>query len=159
MKTDKPQRRRDGRGMNALRHGLLAETIVLEGEDPRRFRRLLTNFQRELQPAGEVQSALVETIAAARWRMLRLWGVEKAGLDEEIRCQEVDAAPGTRTALAMKSLSENSRFLDLINRYEVSYDRQFARCLERLRMLKEGGNDDFRVFGEETERDSDAAEV
>jgi predicted acyltransferase (DUF342 family) len=46
---------------NSTRHGLLADTVVLEGE-----------------------SALVATMAAARWREMRLWSIEKAGLEREM---------------------------------------------------------------------------
>jgi hypothetical protein len=122
---------------NATRHGLLSKTIVLEGEDQRRFAKLLASFDKELQPVGEVQKQIVETAAAARWRLLRIWGLEKAGIDDQIRLQDPHAEPTTRAALALKAMAENSRFLDLMNRYEVALDRQFSRALERLRLLQQ----------------------
>ena len=42
----------------------------------------------------------------------------------------VDAS--TKAALAFQTLSDASRSLELINRYETCYDRQFNRALSRL---------------------------
>ena len=135
---------------NATRHGLLSRTIVLEGESQRRFAKLLSEFYEELQPVGEVQRQIVETAAAARWRLLRIWGLEKAGIEDAIRLQDPHADPSTRAAMAMKGMAEKSRFLDLMNRYEVALDRQFSRSLARLRMLQNGP---YRGGAEEAEEE------
>jgi hypothetical protein len=133
---------------NATRHGLLSSTIVLEGESHRRFAKLVSQFYEELQPVGEVQRQIVETAAAARWRLLRIWGLEKAGIEDEIRLQDPNADPTRRAAMALKTLAERSRFLDLMNRYEVALDRQFSRSLARLRALQNGN---YRGGAEEGE--------
>lgn len=119
---------------NALRHGALARTIVLEGEDPARFRRLLRKYTAEFKPVTPIQTALVENLAVSRWRQMRIWGIEKEGLDQEIRNQGSGTPPG-RAAMAFRNLSDNSRSLDLLNRYETRYDRQFARALARLQEI------------------------
>ena len=126
---------------NATRHGLLSRTIVLSGENRKLFERLLADFTNEFQPATPVQNALVENMAVARWRQMRIWSMEKEELTHEMRSQQDDEAPVTRAALAFRSLSDNSRSLDLLNRYETRYDRQFSRALARLLQLK--GHVDF----------------
>ena len=133
---------------NSLRHGILARTIVLHGESLKRFNALLTALTEELQPQTGIESALVENMAVARWRQMRLWGMEKAGISYEIQRQE--SAPGTqdvlqcdsptRAALAFRTLSDQSRSLELMNRYEARYDRQYGRALERLMQLREKSN-------------------
>jgi hypothetical protein len=130
---------------NSVRHGMLARTIVLDGESRDRFTALLATLKEELRPQTAIESALVENMAVARWRQMRLWGMEKAGIAYEIQKQEsaVDSedtmnrdAP-TRAALAFRVLSDHSRSLELMNRYESRYDRQYSRALERLMQLRE----------------------
>lgn len=123
--------------LNARRHGLLAATVVLEAEDKPLFRSLLRDFTAQFQPATPTENALVETMAVARWRQLRAWSLEKAGLDYQIATQEEPVNNTTRAALAFRNLSDNSRSLELLNRYENRYNSQFLRALNSLRCLRE----------------------
>lgn len=60
------------------KHGLLARTIVLDDEDIQAFTDLLAGLEREFRPQGTVELALVETMAAGRWRVLRILSIERA---------------------------------------------------------------------------------
>jgi hypothetical protein len=129
---------------NATTHGMLSGTIVLKGESEERFNMLLADLHAELQPQTTVEITLVENMAVARWRQLRIWGIEKANMEYEMRAQSEarDAAEGhpvedtaTRCALAFRSLSDDSRSLELINRYEARYDRQYLRAHHRFLQL------------------------
>ena len=44
--------------------------------------------------------------------------------------------PPSAAAIAFRSLADNSRSLDLVHRYETSYDRQFLRALRQLKTLR-----------------------
>jgi hypothetical protein len=129
---------------NATTHGMLSGTVVLKGESEERFKALLADLHAELQPQTTVEITLVENMAVARWRQMRIWGMEKASIEHEMRAQSEarDAAEGhpvedtaTRCALAFRSLSDDSRSLDLINRYESRYDRQYLRAHHRFLQL------------------------
>ena len=48
--------------------------------------------------------------------------------------------PATRVARAFRSLADDSRTLDLLNRYETRFDRQFARSLNLLMKLASPDN-------------------
>ena len=100
-----------------LRHGILARTVVLDEENFESFTDLLEASDRLFNPEDEVEKACVENMAVSRWRLMRLWGVEKAGLAHEIR-QKAPAAPDTptRTAMAFRSLSDESRWNDVVGR-------------------------------------------
>ena len=123
---------------NSLRHGMLSNTVLLEGESPDRFAELLASLHRAFKPKTEIEIMLLETMAVSRWRRMRFWGMEKAGLSWEIRRQAADSPElaqqdsTTRAALAFRSLADESRSLDLMNRYEARYDRQYNRALQRL---------------------------
>lgn len=64
---------------------------------------------------------------AANGRLLRLWAVESAGIEHEMRRQTdsaLDENPPTRAMLAVRSLGDNSRHSELMSRYEHRFDRQ-----------------------------------
>src|SRR5580698_9584327 len=102
---------------NAITHGMLSATVVLKGESQDRFCALLAALTEEFQPRTPFEQSLIENMAVARWRQMRIWGMEKAA---------------TRAALAFRSLSDDSRSLELINRYESRYDRQYLRAHRRF---------------------------
>jgi len=75
---------------NSLRHGILSKTIVLEDESSETFVDLLASYQQEHQPQTPTEEALIENMAVARWRQMRLWNMETAGLDLEIHKPEFE---------------------------------------------------------------------
>ena len=126
---------------NNLRHGLLAGIVVLQNEKPEAFTDLLDALTREITPQTEAQRGLVETMAVARWRLMRLWAIERATLQSEIEKHDPeshDAAPGL--SLAFRALADQSRTLDLLNRYESRFDRQYVRSLNLLMKLARPDN-------------------
>lgn len=117
---------------NSLRHGILAQTIVLDEEDRQPFLNFIAALEHDLKPATEHERALVENMAVSRWRQMRIWGIEKAGLRHEMEKMDQTTDAPTRAALAFRSLADTSRCLDLINRYETRFDRQYHRALNSI---------------------------
>ena len=76
---------------NATRHGLLADSLVLEGESEARFCGLLAAFEAELQPESQIEHDQAEIMAVAQWRRMRLWSIEKAEYIEETRRRKAAA--------------------------------------------------------------------
>jgi hypothetical protein len=50
--------------LNALRHGLLSEEILLPGENEAALRELAEGLRAELQPVGELENLLVDRITS-----------------------------------------------------------------------------------------------
>jgi hypothetical protein len=124
---------------NGLVHGLLSEAIVLDGESAERFTALHDSLIAELKPETPIECALVENLAVCRWRTMRVWILENAAVCHEIRKQAVanDSEDNpTQAALAYRTLSDETRWLDVFNRYESRFDRQFSRSLQRLNELR-----------------------
>ncbi len=68
-------------------------------------------------------------MAIARWKQMRIWGIQKAGFDLEMaRLNSSCNIPAARASIVFKNLADNSRVLDLQYRYETGYDRQFCRA-------------------------------
>ena len=126
---------------NAITHGMLSNAVVLTDEEAEHFAATLALLEEELQPQTPVESKLVRVMAVADWRQTRLWCLEKAHLENEIRRQieahadgngrspTEDLSPVAWTARAFRALSDESRALELLNRYEARYDRQYQRAL------------------------------
>ena len=64
---------------NSLRHGLLARAVVLEDESRARFDTLVCQLDEALQPQTAIEHLFVGKMAAAHWRQLRIWELERAG--------------------------------------------------------------------------------
>src|SRR5215217_2320315 len=62
--------------LNATKHGLLSQEVLLPGEDEEALKELAKRLRAELQPVGEMESLLVERIIDAVWRLRRLSRVE-----------------------------------------------------------------------------------
>jgi len=127
--------------LNAVRHGLLSNTLVLPGESEERFLQLLAELLEEHCPSNRTQLKLVENLAVAEWRRSRLLGVETAGIAEEIYTQE--SSPGiaekpasARASIAMRRIHDTSGFLDLMNRYDARLGRECNSIEKRLDILK-----------------------
>jgi hypothetical protein len=132
---------------NAVRHGMLANSVVLQGEASDRFIQISENFNNEIQPQSETERALVDMMCTARWRQMRLWGIERVTITQEMLNQVAllaahDTTVETRldipaqAALGFRSLADNTRSLDLINRYETANSRLFFRALQQLTNLR-----------------------
>jgi hypothetical protein len=124
---------------NAIRHGLLADTLVFPGESEQRFCDLLATLEQELQPEPGIETDQVHLIAVAHWRRMRLWSVEKSQYLEETakrlaaagHRQEADTGetPLTNLTRSFRTLSDESRALELLNRYETRYSREYRNAL------------------------------
>jgi hypothetical protein len=122
---------------NSARHGLLARTVVLEEECVERFHELIAILTDEYQPRTSTEMTLVETMAVARWRQLRIWGMQKTALDRGMALQNPDdGPPAVRAVLAFRDSPDSSCAADLLLRYEIAFDRQFTRALACLTTLQ-----------------------
>jgi hypothetical protein len=122
--------------LNATKHALLSGTVVLKCESEDRFHELHTALIEEFQPETRFEESLVESMAVARWRQMRVWGMEKANMEQAMRKHAESCHPdddsAIHAALAFRALSTDNRSLDLILRYEALYERQYFRAHRRL---------------------------
>ncbi len=122
---------------NSLRHGLLARTVVLEEESRPRFLELLAAYMEEYKPRAASQVSLVETMAVARWRQLRIWGVQSASMDRDMALQDPNVGPAPiRALVALRGSPDSLCPPEVLLRYEIAFDRQFSRALSRLITLQ-----------------------
>ena len=121
------------------RHGFFAKAVVLANEDEAAFQALLDSLIELHQPATPFELSLVRKIAAADWRLERLYDVESATYHHTMDRQAPSLAATysrldeeTRLALAFADLANNSRTLDQLQRHEARYFLQLQRATRLL---------------------------
>ena len=114
---------------NAIKHGLTAKQVVLDHEDPAEFERHRQSYVDDFHPVGQSEADLVETMAAARWRLNRLFMLEADLFNQEM------AANGSKFSDAFKRLAE-SKSLSMYLRYESQLNRTYEKALAQLLTLQ-----------------------
>src|SRR6266542_2820856 len=69
---------------NAIRHGLLAQCVVLRNENEVDFDRIVSQFLGRFRCADDVEAGIVEEMAAAAWRLRRSWAIETSILNRAL---------------------------------------------------------------------------
>jgi hypothetical protein len=130
---------------NSLKHGFTSySTILLANENPDQFKELLADFKNALLPANAPEEDLVNQMVAARWRTMRIWGIETGLFNDEMdhqrakrEEQSIPAGPNNPTAGAFRALADESHALSLACRYESRLHRIYQRAYATLRELQQ----------------------
>jgi hypothetical protein len=132
---------------NSLRHGFTAASVVLPTESQEDFQALLDSYTDQFHPQGGVEMDLVQTMAAARWRLRRISTIETTLLNNEmtsrakecrreLHCPDDDA----RLAWVFRKLADNGQSLALLMRYEGTLNRSYDRAFKQLLLLQSTRN-------------------
>ena len=134
--------------MNAHKHGLTAETIVIGDEDPRTFDMLRAELEEEYNPRPGIESELVERLAVLMWRMRRIpifeaalievrregIAFEKRRYPDPFKDEERKETPYENTAIAFQNSQQT---LGTLFRYEAALMNAFNRTLQQLLFLQD----------------------
>ena len=122
---------------NALKHGLLAKSVILpirsRSEKRSHFDALLAQLIDELKPVGILEDMLVEKIAVSYWRLRRALRAEAGEICDNIR--NFRRYPYT-TDPATLALPSSRNTLKIV-RYQNAIERQLHRAINQLRSLQE----------------------
>ena len=119
---------------NAIRHGLLARTVVMKDESRPAFDALLQQQIDFFQPANAMELGFVEEMAVAQWRMRRVWALETRLFENAVDAQP-PGDPIDRMANAFTSLA-NSPALALLHRYETRLHCANQRSLQNALVVR-----------------------
>jgi hypothetical protein len=128
--------------LNALRHGLTGQTIVLPSEDLAAYQRHSQSFLAEYQPKGATETQLVQSLLDTAWQVNRAAAVETnlfslgiTEMEDRIRANHPEAE--TALAMALAYREHNRAFANIgISRQRLT--RQFDRTLNQLRLIQAG---------------------
>jgi hypothetical protein len=121
--------------MKPINCAALADAVLVDGESRPRFLELVKSLETEFQPETPTERILVSNMAVARWRLMRNWALDSAGINHEQRLQSEasqNESACIRSMLAVRSLTDSSRRPEFMSIRESHFDRQYHRALERL---------------------------
>jgi len=143
--------------LNALRHGLRSEQILLPGEDKVALRELDEHLRAELDPHGELERLLVDRIVAGYWRLRRLGRVE-AGIYVWEHYEEI-AERAEREAKSYEKKYYRRGLWDRDPELEISDEKSHGEALSRARRMRSEQEDETATLGRTFARDADKANV
>lgn len=119
--------------MNALKHGLMAQQVVLCDEAVEDFEAFFGEIVAALDPGDPVETQLAERIAVCAWRLRRSYRIE-AAMFENVRRSWTNDAPAftSRIEHLLIRVTAYDDHLAKLNRYEVSLERSIQRTLFAL---------------------------
>ena len=136
-KTDAGKQRSS---LNALRHGLTGQIVVMPTEDLEAYQLHLQSFTDEYLPEGATEANLVQALADTSWRLNRVAALEANLLTLAAATQPdplADAPAQIQNALAIvASLENQSKALANLSMHSQRLSRQFERTVAQLRELQ-----------------------
>ena len=126
--------------LNALRHGLTGQIIVLPADDMQAYRRHVQSFTGEYHPEGATESQLVQSLADTAWRQNRVFALETNLLTHDIIYDDFPNHESThdmREAIAIAAaLDRHTRALSTLSLHGQRLARQFEKTLALLQQLQ-----------------------
>jgi hypothetical protein len=126
--------------LNALRHGLTSQIVVMPEEDLLAYQEHVDSFTTEYHPEGATESQLVQLLADTSWRLNRASALETNVLSLAVAREPniVDGPEQIQNALAMASaLETQSKTLANLSLHTQRLSRQFERTVTQLRELQQ----------------------
>lgn len=132
---------------NPIKHGLLSRHLILEGENPEDYHALLDDLMNSLNPHGTLERVLVDKIAAAIWRQMRLAKAESASIELGRRTEQGIVRDKIEKALAIdwqQGHLTDSDFVPL-NDEDVSHIEWCNKVLIEYQALDDEVLDDYQL--------------
>ena len=119
--------------LNALRHGLTGQIVVMPTEDLAAYQLHLKSFTDEYNPEGATEANLVQALADTSWRLNRV-----AALETNLLTLTTVLAPDPISgAVSMAAAIEtHSKALANLSMHSQRLSRQFERTVTQLRDLQ-----------------------
>ena len=137
--------------MNANKHGLRSQEVLLPGEDEEALKELDENLRAELQPVGELENLLVDGIVAAHWRLRRLRRVEAGIFTWELYGELTERAQKEAQTYGL-SLLDSMGFTD-----EITDKQKHEEALAKAQEMKAKQDAETATLGRTFMRDADQA--
>jgi hypothetical protein len=123
---------KDTSRFNALTHGMDAASILIPGEDPAAYQRIVDDYCREFRPQSTLEEFHLETLVRSDWQRRRLRRTEaklyRALLAEGPTPEELD--------VAILRDSPTAKLLRRVFSQIASLERAFFRALSHLRRIQ-----------------------
>lgn len=127
--------------MNALRHGLLSETVLLNDENEDRLEAFREGVLQQLKPVGELEELLADRIIATAWRLRRAAQIEAQLLERsrnDVSRYDLAARFGhvEDVGYAFLNDAKGPECFGKLSRYESALERAMYKALHELQRLQ-----------------------
>ena len=125
--------------LNALRHGLTGQIVVMPTEDLAAYQLHLESFADEYHPQGATEANLVQALADTSWRLNRVAALETNLLTLGVTQASpiADAPPQVQDAMSIvAALESQSKALANLSMHSQRLSRQFERTVLQLSQLQ-----------------------
>jgi hypothetical protein len=125
--------------LNALRHGLTGQVVVMPFEDLEAYKIHLKSFEEELNPKGPVEANLVQSLAETVWRINRVAVLETNlhTLGLSTVTPYVGPNPQVEDALSMAAaLEHQTKALSNLSLHTQRLSRFYEKTLTQLQKLQ-----------------------
>jgi len=129
--------------LNAVTHGLTAQTVVLHNESRDQYEAELDHYLAHFQPLGKPEFDLVRQLASAHWRLCRYVAVESSLFEHQMDQDQEwiddhfdNVDDHRRIAIAFDRMSGPNSALALLNRYQARLHREYRETLRALEKLQ-----------------------
>lgn len=126
---------------NAIKHGILSQEVLLEGEDEKTLVELGKRLRSELEPKSELELVLVDRITANVWRLRRVMQIEREIMTDQKEDAFSDDIKNIGQAVSI-DLANRDTYGKLM-RYETAIEKGIYKALhelQRIQASRAGGN-------------------
>ena len=130
--------------MNALKHGIDAQSIVIPGEDPAEYQALVAAYAEDYQPENCTEEFLVDAMLRADWLKRRAQLVEA-----DVTRILLAETPGQSLATALLSGTPAAHLLVRTQRQIAAHERLWFRSHQQILRLRktEAQNQEQALLG------------
>ena len=129
--------------MNAVKHGLCGEFLLIYGESIRAYSELREQFMNRFQPQDGIECSMVESLAETTWELARAGTSKRNSLmiamDEErpfFDRKFKNAHHSVRITWAQQEQLKPGRSVDILERHIARLERSFDRTFKQLIELR-----------------------
>src|ERR687894_566285 len=143
--------------LNAMKHGLLSQEILLPGEDEAALKELGERLRDELEPVGELEDLLVDRIISSTWRLRRLGRVE-AGIFAFEHYGELAARARREASTYTRTEGPDDEFMaQYLSRTIISNEQKHQEATDKARRLEGMRDAETATLGQTFVRDANKA--
>ena len=118
---------------NAIKHGILCQEVLLEGEDENSLIELGKKMRAELKPETELELLLVDRIISSTWRLKRALRGEREMIKHDI--DDLYISEKNFGSVLSSDLANNDTY-GKFTRYESFIERGIYKALHELQRIQ-----------------------
>src|SRR6267143_2499430 len=127
--------------LNAYRHGLTGQTIILPAEDLDAYQDFTDTYFKDYKPVGTIEKQLVQSLVDTQWRLNRVAALEHnligLGFDEHSDSITTEHPEAHAALVIIEAMREQARPLAVLGLHTARLSRHFEKTLKQLNDTQE----------------------